>query len=406
MTVVNQDHKTPTYFGILIVAAMLPQIMGFNGSTLDTVYKIVLITLILFLVNRNASFFIVSKYFAFYLFAKIICCCAVIIINDTSIRAELQSVIVSVLLLYLLYESAINVRNLQIENIEKFYRIIVYFMFAASLYNMIVHFNSLIHLTSLAVYNSENICSFFDNKNTFGVFLLFGVLAATILKILTNEVKWILFAGIFLVNELMSMCRTAIILSLLLIFISFFVNKEQRVKSIFLAIGIILAILLILHNNDSVSNYIFNNLFGNSNSVDVRNSYVENMLPLAKGAHLLFGYGESNASLLAGQYTGNQYYHNTYLKELISGGIVRLGIQISGIILSFFYGIKCRGYNKTIGNLCLLSTMVYLIYSNVESVSLFDSPVVGMMAVIFIISIPIMLYNSLVRMDTEKIQRD
>lgn len=406
MTVANNDHKIPTYFGILIVAAMLPQIMGFNGSIFDTVYKLVLIMSMLLLANGQANFFRVSKYFVFYLFVEIMCCCAVIIINDTGVRAELQSVIISMLLLYLLHESVVNVYNIQTEDIETFYRIIVYFMLAASIYNMVVHFNSLIHITSLSVYNSENICSFFDNKNTFGVFLLFGVLATIILRIFTNELKWMLFAVIFLVNELMSMCRTAVILSLLLIFISFFVNKDQRKRSVLSAIGIIVAITIALRYSDSFNNYIFNNLFGNSNSVDIRNSYIQNMLPLAKGGHLLFGYGESNASVLAVYYTGNQYYHNTYLKELISGGVVRLGIQISGVILSFFYGIRCRRYDKTIGNVCLLSSAIYLIYSNFESVALFDSPVVAMMAVIFIISSPILFYNSLVYMDIEKIQKN
>ena len=149
MTVANNDHKIPTYFGMLIVAAMLPQIVGFNGSIFDTVYKLVLIMSMLLLANGQANFFRVSKYFVFYLFAKIMCCCAVIIINDTGVRAELQSVIISMLLLYLLHESVVNVYNIQTEDIETFYRIIVYFMLAASIYNMVVHFNSLIHITSL-----------------------------------------------------------------------------------------------------------------------------------------------------------------------------------------------------------------------------------------------------------------
>lgn len=395
MILAKNVHKPPMLFGLFIVAAMLPQIVGFNGSAIDSIYKLVLMAALL-LVNSQRNLFIVSKYFVFVLFEEIIVRCTAIIINDASIGSEMKSALTIILLLYIFYESVINTHDIRMEDVEVFYQIIVCFMFIASLYNMIIHFNSLLHITSLNIYNTEDICSFFDNKNTFGVFLLFGVLAATVLRIIRNEIKWTVFAIVFLLNEMMAMCRTAIVLSVVLILISCFLNKKQGKKSIIIAIGLSIVIVLAICFNESFNNFILNNMFGDSSSVDIRNTYIENMIPLAKGEHFVFGYGEDNSTLLAIYYTGNQYYHNTYLKELISGGLLAVTVQISGIIISYLYGIRCRKFEKTIGNLCILSTTVYVVYSNYEAVSLFDSPVTSMMAVIFTISIPILFYNSYV----------
>ena len=249
-------------------------------------------------------------------------------------------------------------------------------------------------ITSLTVYSTEDICSFFDNKNTYGVFLIFGTLAAIILKIVLKQQRWVAIAGLFVVNELMAMCRTALVLSMILIIISFLIDKKTRFQGFIALIFFIGLTVVLVRHNESAEYFLTNTLFGNYSSLEARNDYVENMLSLVKEDHFWFGYGNSNAMKLAAEYTGNAYYHNTYLKCLISGGVVKLALQILAIMLSIKYGLKNRVYNKTLGNLCLLSTCIYVIYSFVESVVLFDTPVVAIMTVMFIISIPILFYNA------------
>ena len=40
-------HKTtPYYYGLFIVLALLPQILGFNGTIIDDVFKVCLIALL------------------------------------------------------------------------------------------------------------------------------------------------------------------------------------------------------------------------------------------------------------------------------------------------------------------------------------------------------------------------
>lgn len=389
-------NKIPKYLGCFVVLAMLPQVIGFNGSTIDTLFKFLLIGALIFLMINREHITMVSKYFCFFLIVSFIRTLGTIIWNEEGIFSETQSWIIEVLLLYVLYECILYIKNIQTKEIILFYKIFVCFMIIAAVYNIIVHFNSLLHITSLSVYNTEDICSFFDNKNTYGVFLLFGTLAAVILKIVLRQQRWAGIAVLFIVNELMAMCRTALVLSAVLVLASFIVDRKTRFRGIILLILFIGAITVLAKQNTSVNYFLTNTLFGNSNSLDARNDYITNMLPLARGGSFWFGYGNSNATQLAVKYTGNAYYHNTYLKCLISGGIIKLVLQISAIMLSIRYGLKNRFYNKTIGNLCLLSTFIYIIYAFVESVVLFDTPVIAIMTVMFIISIPILFYNALV----------
>lgn len=392
----KNKKKIPQYFSYFIIFAMIPQIIGFNGSTVDTLFKFLLIGVLVFLVLNREHITIVSKYFFFFLLISFMRMLGTIIWNRAEILSEIQSWIIEALLLYVLYECVLYAKNIKSQEVLTFYKIFAYFMTVAAVYNIIAHFNSLLHITSLTVYNTDGICSFFDNKNTYGVFLIFGTLAAIILKIVLQQQRWVVMAVLFVVNELMAMCRTALILSMILIIASFLIDKKTRFQGIIALILLVGIIIVFVRQNESVDYFLTNTLFGNSSSLDARNDYVTSMLPLVKGGHFWVGYGNSNAINLAMKYTGNAYYHNTYLKCLISGGIVKLVLQISAIMLSIKYGFKNRSYNKTIGNLCLLSTFIYVVYAFVESVILFDTPVVAIMVVMFIISMPILFYNALI----------
>lgn len=394
-------ETVPKYFGWFILLAMLPQILGFNGSAIDSIYKLLLLGWLFIKTAKGKKLGKISNFTSVFILIGLINTVGTIATNNVSIFGELYTYFVGVILAIVLIDSALNERTLRYLDVLTFYKVFVYFMLLAAIYNMIIHFNSLLHITSVNIYSAESVCSFFDNKNTYGVFLIFAVLASTILRIITKERKWMFFSGIFLVNEMMALCRTAILLSLILIAISFWIDERKRFKNILIFFMIISIGVVILNTNKAVSEYVLN-IFGNTQSVDSRNSYVESLLPFAKGIHFWFGYGSQGALELATLYTGNAYYHNAYLKALMMGGIIKLCMQIYAILTSLMYGLKCRKIQKNTGNLCLLSTLIYIIYVFVESVILFDTPVVAIMAAMFIISMPIMFYNSLINEENQR----
>lgn len=395
MMIKKYRNTMPYYFGIFIVLAFVPQLLGLNGTVVDDLFKI---GLICFLAYRTSGFKRINRVSVFtilFVLLSVISCIYIIILNETSLFQEVVDLVISIFLLLILVESPIkSVPDSKFE-ILCFYRIYAYFILLASIYNMVIHFNSLIHITSLSVYGSEDISSFFDNKNTFGVYLIFGVLASTILNILTQEKKWLLYSFIFLINELMAMCRTAIVLSITMTVLALLIDRKRRLRNILIFTIILFAGFLLVARNGAINYYITSTLFGSQTSIDARSEYIESLLPMASGIHLWFGYGTKGAMALAQQYMGNAYYHNGYLKVLISGGILKLVIEFMAIALSLRYACKCMYIDRTIGNLCLLSVLVYLIYNMVESVVLFDKPVVAIITVMFILSMPILFYNYL-----------
>ena len=385
----------PYYYGVFIVLALLPQVLGFNGTIIDDVFKIALIGILLYRTSSLCRIRRVGAFTSVFLFVSIVDTLGIVIINDISILREGMNIIISILLVFVLVEPSLKTIYNEKNDILIFYKIYVCFILMASIYNMIVHYNSLFHITSLSVYNTNNICSFFDNKNTFGVYLIFGVLATTILKVITKQNKWSFISIIFLLNELMAMCRTAIILSVIMIVISFFVDNRNRIKNTTIFMCILFIALYLIFKNQTINRFIFETLFSSTTSLDARSGYIDSLLPFAKGTHFWFGYGNDGALELAKNYTGNSYYHNGYLKVMMSGGIIKLALELIAILFSVHYGKKCRRFDKCIGNLCLLSSFVYVIYIFAESVVLFDKPVVAIMAVMFIISMPVMFYNFL-----------
>lgn len=387
--------KIPLLFGWFIILAMLPQFLGFNGSMFDTLYKLVAVGTLTFIMVLKYNSGKISMFSIFYMLVSVINVSGTVLINNVSFFTEITALVTELLLLYILYEGVKDKFLTTVDAIHSFYKVIAYFMLVASIYNMIIHFNSLLHITSLTLYSSENMSSFFDNKNTYGVFLIFGSLAASILSINLKETKWSVFTLIFLINELMAMCRTAVLITSVLIVASLFISRGKKIKDAVLLTMVVAVVLILTKSVGVVNNFITNNLFSDTDSLEARNKLVECMLPLIRGKQFWFGYGNTNASSLALRFTGNRYYHNTYLKNAIVGGVINFALQILVILKSISYGFKCKKYDKNIGNLCLVSTMVYLIYAGVEAVVLLDTPVVSIMATMFIVSMPILFYNAL-----------
>lgn len=390
----KKTKKLPRIYAFFIIGALLPQILGFNGSLFDTLFKLCLIGLLLLFLFEKRTIRYFDSYGVIYLALLITSYSLTFLANSDSIGTFLENLIISILLVYLLYRCPQNSEGLRLEDCLRFYSIYVYFILIACLYNMIIHYNSLINIMNLSVYGGSNICSFFDNKNTFGVFLMFGVLGAMILKTITNQKRWLVIILICILNELMAMCRTAIVLSAGLFIAGILIDKTHRKRNtIFLLFGVVITIFII-NTNSGIGQYFTRTLFGSTQSLDARNNYIQEMLPLIHGQYAVWGYGDTQASRLAATVTGNQYYHNTYLKLLISGGILRLWVYIMALALAIRNGMNVFRYDARIGGLCLLSIMVYIVYSCVESVILFDTPVVAMVATIFTISMPILFCHT------------
>ena len=379
-------ERLPQYYAIFIVASLLPQILGFNGSALDTIWKLLVVGSLILMAHK--SFTSYSIYSLAYIFISLICQLCTVIFSNESLSGLVINTVFTALMIIVFYNYPSQVKRISLDDILLFYKIFVYFIVISCLYNMIIHPSKVMTITTISVYGSEDICSFFDNKNTFGVFLLFASLAAVILKYYTKQIRWTLLLGLIIINELMAACRTALVISFALLVASLLISKSGiTVKRVIVTILVIILIFALL-NNIGVFHTMFEELFSSEDSMEERNNYITSMKPLIKGIHAIVGYGNDTAPRLAYQYTGNRYFHNTYLYILIVSGIVGLLLFASVLFISIKTAIKIGRHDKATALLCALSYAVYLVYAYVESAVLFDTPVISMVATIFVVSMP------------------
>lgn len=388
-------EQLPRNYALFIIAALLPQIVGFNGSFLDTAWKMLVVALFLLLGRTNLTR--ITGYSLLYICVYVSGAFFTLILNNEKITDAVTNIVLTILLVILFVEFSHRAYQVTTEDILKFYRIYAIFMLVACLYNMVLHPTALLNLRSLSLYGTEYISSFFDNKNTFGFFLIFGSLAALILRYYTKQLRWVVLIVVFILNELMAMCRTAIVLSCVLLVISFLISSKGITLGRVLAVGIVFLVLVgMALRFSSIRDYIFGTLFASTDSLETRQGYIESMKGLLHGVHLVFGYGRAQSAELALMYTGNHYYHNSYLSILISNGLVGLGLLLSVILASIFKAIQVFRMDRATGWICILSCVVYLVYAYVEAAILFTTPVIAMVATVFAVSMPTLFHKAVV----------
>jgi hypothetical protein len=390
-------NKTPKYYVVFILMAVVPQIFGFNASGLGDIWKMgVMLWLCFMFLTRNEGRFSYTGicFLVFFLLINVIC-----LLADSNISfSTIINFGISILLVYLFFESPIREKNITEDDVLLFFRFFTIFMLISCVYNMIVNVRQLLNISSISVYSSDATASFFDNKNTFGVFLIFGAISATFLKVVDGNNKWMIVLAIFIVNEVMAMCRTAIVLTIFFLIVSFLVgDKKTYKKRIFSLIILIIAAMVFYCFVSPIRNFIDNNLFGNTDSLDTRDGYIERMLPLADGIYLFLGYGEEKSVQLAYEYAGNRYYHNTYLHLLMMGGLLKIVLFTITVLYAFNISVKVCKLNQKTGYMCIATIIAYLVYASIESVILFDTPVIAMLATIFVVSIPRLFLNAAVK---------
>lgn len=384
------NNRIPARMAWFLIISTLPQILGIENGFIDTVVKLLTIAVFTLLVFRSKDLLDMNIFFLVYICVSVARSLGTLLINQVGIVSLITEILTNVLLFYLFYEKPRNTKIVTKENVNEFFEIFVWFMVVACVYNMIFNFSEFISFSRGSVYTDDGAKSFFDNKNTFGIFLMFGTIASTNMAIETKERKWLAITGLFVLNELAAQCKTAIYLSAVVVLFVILINKKVKMSRKVAAV----AVIFIGSRIPVVYNF-FSNMLSDTQSMDIRNFAVERMLPLVKGIRFFFGYGNDLARNLAVAYTGNQYYHNTYLYALISGGFFKFLLYIVGIGVSLLFGYRILKLDRETGWLSIITTGSYVVYAWMESFILFHSNVVSLLATVFVVTIPILRYNAL-----------
>ena len=254
-----------------------------------------------------------------------------------------------------------------------------------------------------SIFNAGNIYtvalrSFFDNKNTFGIYSLFSIISGIYL-IFKDKYKKITL--LLLLSQLFSLIISFSRSALLLLFVFLFVFmilalrtknvfniKEKNIFkfSVFVLLSITAFILLFYVFNyrfrDFVLRAIIRSDFGDAGRTNYWQRGVE-LIDFNNLFDVIFGIGwsELNAS-------GYSYLHNIYVEIFVVGGLAKIVFYLF-IVVYGFHLFFIKRYNKSLAELFGLSILLsYLLYGFLESQIIFELGIAPFLFVLYIFVIP------------------
>ena len=255
-----QSFRIPINYAWLIIFALIPQSIS-QWKIASLIAKVVIILAFSVRITGYSRVRLVGKDFILLLLysANII---FPLFWGGGSTAEALQDVFILILTFLMFYVVPREILNGNSFDVLSFYKIFSYFIVAACVYNIIINYNGLLHITSLSVYSRNEIRSFFDNKNTFGFFLMYGIFSSAILRVRTREKKWIFFILLMILNELMAMCRSAIVMSIIALLLVIAGDKRQGIRRYLVIVVLVSAALYAIAIFSGLHKLITENIFG------------------------------------------------------------------------------------------------------------------------------------------------
>jgi len=241
--------------------------------------------------------------------------------------------------------------------------------------------------------------SFFDHKNTYGIYSFFSVISGIYLLLRDKHKFFCLGLTVLqLFSLIISLCRSALLISfvflLLFSFISLgkkelFSNSERKVFKIglflviFVGVALLSAYLSISSFKNFVDKAIIRQDFGDAGRSGIWESGVE-LLDVDNIADLFLGIGW--AELYAG---GNSYLHNVYLELFVVGGVVKLVFYFFILLFGIKINLKNKPRKGSIINIFGFTMVIsYIVFAFFESQIILELGITPFMFILFIYIIP------------------
>lgn len=377
------------YIFIFFFLSFLPQLMPIL-SNISFLYKLLIeISFILLFLYKN-NFLINKKALYICIILSLFDFVSMIYTLQTNVTFTGISNYVVFIITILLFLGILPNYKYQDKDLYNFLKYFLIFMFISVIYNIVVNFKYLSSFMSLSSSYDVYFCSFFDNKNTYGIFLFYGIVAAIYFEKYDKKVAYIM-QGLLFITNIFTLCRTSLLVSIIFLVIESIYNKNYRKLLIIIFVILILVRKLLIdsHFYEQVIKLIIRPNSDMGARVNIWNSILQDFDIFS----LIFGKSDFVTSeyFLAHNYL-NVYTHNSYITYILYGGIIRLlfifGLMIK-LISSNFNKKRNTDYKFII---CLF--FCYFIYSFGENISLLQGTTISFINNVFIILIPIMIRKS------------
>ena len=236
--------------------------------------------------------------------------------------------------------------------------------------------------------NNYAVHSFIIHKNAYGMTLMIGIIFAFINHSIEKKWWYYLFALFFLINMLFSLCKTGILISLLLIAIYLVYRlvvtfKENKKRNLIISIvgGSILLIGIVVIGVSYLSKgqflgFIYNLLKGgDTNTLDTRSFIWDNCFQLLREHPIYYlfgrGFGLINMMLLPmNAANGDPVFptHSAYVNLLCEGGILYLFAYLAFLIYCVYIIIKTFKKSPELTIAIALGVLAFFLYSFIETI--------------------------------------
>lgn len=277
--------------------------------------------------------------------------------------------------------------------LKKFLDYFIIFITYTCIFNMIYNYNSIINFANIKYSSEVQISSFFDNRNTFALYLLYGILSnIIIITYYKNKTKKYFFTLLlFAFNAFLTLSRTNILCIVIFVFILYMTSKNMR-QNRKITLCIFVGILMIVFV-PQFRNFISHNLIRKEAKLSNREAIWKYGADLYKDNELT-GIGINNALNELKNSSRYTSFHNTYLSILLDGGIV----SAIAYIMLFIYSLKkitvIKKYNPELFRIFMAIFVVYIVNGITETNILFQTSATSFLCTIFVCILPIYITNS------------
>ena len=280
------------------------------------------------------------------------------------------------------------------KGLETFMRSLLIMGMIACIYNMILNFNGIINIASISNSYVVNFKSFFTNRNSFGQFLFFCLIANTYLYIAKKSNIYVLSSIIIALNLFVTLSRTVVASAciFLIIFILIYFRKRIWIKITIMMSVVMLFIAIFI--NQKLNNFIFGIFLREENGTSGRSAIWQTGIEILNQTSWSFGIGYmTGTSLIADLGFPNQF-HNFFIETLVGGGIVDIILHFIIFIFIIRKIMIIIKNDELIGSIFISAYAGLVFYGFFESASFFSMGYVDTLFRVFFITIPLLYANN------------
>lgn len=363
------------YFWYLFFVLFL-QIIGMDGKsdTLELLWKMAVICCtMLYILYKNSWNVTKALVFPLIIYAggQIL---AYMNFPGATISTFVNCVVV-IGMAYMFISLTAGENGFQLEDMLWFVKAFMALMLYAVAYQIITDPNAVSGaLTQESVY-SDMMSSFFDNKQTFGMFLFVAFIVSFLGLTLTKKKIYIAFALVFFAMLFVCSSRTSLlacVVFVLIMLVQLFRSNRKLAVSVSLFVGLF---VILVWTVPSLNRFVSEVLLDTEKTVDARERIWDGAFQAMRGGKILFGYGEGNVALAIGgideDLIGNA--HNGLIHVFVTGGLIKFVLYVCVVINGLRSIRRIYRHNGVLANVLFAAVIGLIAFSMGESLVFLDT---------------------------------